>query len=128
MTTLRGGTTIPSGTRAPAATIDSSPTTAPFRTIAPMPTRQSGSMVQPCRVTEWPTVTSSARVVGCCAVTWRTQLSWTFVRAPIRIRLTSPRTTVFIQTLASSPSSTAPITWADESTKARGPSVGRIPL
>ena len=51
MTTLRGGTTMPSGTSAPAATIDSSPTTAPFRTIAPMPTRQRRSIVQPCRVT-----------------------------------------------------------------------------
>ena len=56
---------MPSGTSAPAATIDSSPTTAPFRTIAPMPIRQSRSIVQPCRVTECPTVTSSASVVGC---------------------------------------------------------------
>ena len=41
-------------------------------------------------------------------------MSWTFVRAPMRIRFTSPRITVFIQTLASSPSSTSPITWADD--------------
>ena len=38
--------------------------------------------MQPWRVTEWPTVTWSARTVGCWAVTWSTQLSWTFVRAP----------------------------------------------
>jgi len=60
--------------------------------------------------------------------TGRTQASWTFVRAPILIRFTSPRTTLVMKTLASSPSATSPITWADGSTQARGPSVGRIPL
>ena len=46
----------------------------------------------------------------------------------MRMEWTSPRTTAFIQTLAWSPSSTSPITWADTSTYTRSPSFGQMPL
>src|SRR5687767_3819959 len=43
------------------------------------------------------------------------------------MKLTSPRSTAVNQTLASSPISTSPMTWAEASTKADGCSVGRTP-
>src|SRR4030095_3695942 len=46
----------------------------------------------------------------------------------MRMLCTSPRMTAFIQTLAWSPSSTSPITWADSSTYTRAPSFGMTPL
>src|SRR6185295_6153878 len=44
----------------------------------------------------------------------------------MRMELTSPRTTAFIHTLAWSPSSTSPITWAEASTYTRSPSFGTM--
>ena len=73
--------------------------------------------MQPCSVTECPTVTWSASTVGCRALkTCTTQLSWMLVWAPMRMECTSPRTTAFIHTLAWSPSSTSPMTCAEAST------------
>src|SRR5262245_31929161 len=49
------------------------------------------------------------------------------VPRPTRMIPTSPRSTDVNQTLASSPISTLPMTWAESSTKADGCSVGRTP-
>ena len=46
----------------------------------------------------------------------------------MRMEWTSPRTTAPIQTLAWSPSSTSPMTWADASTYTPRPSFGQMPL
>ncbi len=56
--------------------------------------------------------------VGCVPpVTWTIEWSCTFVRAPIRIRFTSPRTTVWNQIEDPSPISTSPTTTAPEATQ-----------
>src|SRR5258707_13419336 len=76
----------------------------------------------------WPIVTLSPIVVGCVPViAWTTVPSWMFDRLPIRIRCTSPRITVHIQTPLSSPISTSPITCALSSTKAVGWTRGIVP-
>ena len=46
---------------------------------------------------------------------WRTAQSWMLVRAPMRMELTSPRTTAFIQREDWGPRSTSPMTWAEGS-------------
>src|SRR3954471_17232203 len=56
-----GSTTVPSGMTVPAAMIEPSPTFALLRMTLPIPIRQRSPMVQPCSVTEWPTVTYSPR-------------------------------------------------------------------
>ena len=97
----RGGTWKFSGSRLPAATIDSAPTLTPFSRIAPIPIRQRSSMVQPWTIAACPMVTSSPMVVGWVPDwTWTTVPSWTLVLAPIRMAFTSPRMTTFIQTLS----------------------------
>ena len=129
ITKLRGGTSMPSGTSVPAAMTHSSPTCASFRIVAPIPMRHKEPIRQPCNVTEWPTVTWSATTVGCCSLkTWTTQLSWMLLYGPMRMEWTSPRMTAFIHTLAWSPSSTSPMTWAETSTNTRSPSLGQMPL
>jgi hypothetical protein len=72
----------------------------------------------------WPIVTSSPITVakppsfacGPSWLTWITVPSCTLLRAPMRMKLTSPRTTVIGQIETSSPSTTSPITAAAGST------------
>ena len=99
----------------PLENLDGTPlrSTAPSITSEPMPTRQRSSIVQPCRMTLWPMVTSAPTVSGSPAglsgVAWftcSTEPSWTLVRAPMRMRFTSPRSTENGHTEASSASST----------------------
>src|SRR5437762_11760651 len=56
-TRLRGGITVRSVINAPAPTIEYSPTTTSLSRVARIPIRQWDSIVQPCIVTPWPTVT-----------------------------------------------------------------------
>src|SRR4051812_41670683 len=56
-----------------------------------------------------------------------TVLSWIDVRAPIRIGITSPRTTVPYQMLDSSPITTSPITAAVSAMNTPLPRLGRLP-
>ena len=58
--------------------------------------------------------------------TWRTLPSWMLVRAPIRIRFTSPRSTQLYQMLASGPISMSPISRAPGATKAAGSIARRL--
>src|SRR6266508_4510646 len=58
-----------------------------------------------------------------CTIEW----SCTFVRAPIRIRFTSPRTTVWNQIDESSPISTSPTTTAPGAIQAVGERRGDFP-
>ena len=53
--------------------------------------------------------------------------SWMLVRAPIRIRFTSPRSTQLYQMLASGPISMSPISRAPGATKAAGSTRGALP-
>src|SRR5690606_3710575 len=57
-------------------------------------------------------------------LTWMTVPSWTLLRAPMRTKFTSPRTTVPGHSDTSSPSTTSPTTVAIGSTYTRSPSVG----
>src|SRR5437867_2396985 len=79
--------------------------------------RQRSSIVQPCSVTECPTVTySPTNTPYCCFIPWSMLQSCTLECAPIRMECTSPRSTAFIQMLAFSPRTTSPMTCADSST------------
>jgi len=78
MTSHPAATILPGGTSAPAPTWAPASTTAPFSTTAPMPMRQLSMIVQAWTTARWPIVTLSPTMHGCCGVTWRTELSWTF--------------------------------------------------
>ena len=85
--------------------------------MAPIPIRQRLPIVQPWITAEWPMVTWSPITVGwVLRITWTRVKSWTLDRAPMRMELTSPRTTTFIHRLLSGPTCTSPITWALTST------------
>src|SRR5581483_681716 len=60
-------------------------------------------------------------------VTCSVQLSWMFVRAPMRMECTSPRITVPYQTEQSSPSTTSPMTAAFSAMNTRLPRRGSFP-
>src|ERR1043165_8246116 len=127
-TSMRGGTTKPSGTTAPAATSAHSPTTAPSRTREPMPMSAPFFTVQPCTMAACPIVTSSATTQGCTPpVTWRTQLSCTFEREPILMKWTSPRTTTPNHSETSLPISTSPVTSPSSARKTPCPTRGFFP-
>src|SRR6185503_6581367 len=128
ISTLPRGTSVPGETTAPAATRHSSSSTTPSRTMAPMPMRQWDLIWQPCRRAAWPTVTNSSMTEGVPPrLTWTMVPSWILVPRPTRMKFTSPRSTAVNQTLVSSASSTSPITWEEDSTKAVGCSLGRTP-
>jgi len=102
---------------APAAMMEPSPMRAPLRMTAPMPMRQASSTTQPWTVALWPMVTISPTWTPYLwRWPWSTAQSCTLVLGPMRMALTSPRTTAFIQTLACSPSTTSPMSWAETST------------
>ena len=89
-------------------------------TIEPMPIRQSLPIVQPCNITECPTVTWSpmtsgepSGLPGVLCDTWPIVRSWMLVPRPIEIWFTSPRSTVLHQTELSSPIFTSPMTWQE---------------
>ena len=76
-------------------------------------------MVQPCSITMWPTVTFSPMVSGLPGSACSTLPSWMLLWAPMRTGSGwSPRTTAPNHTLAPSPSSTLPMTWALSATQA----------
>ena len=101
---------VPARTTEPAATSALSPTSALSRTVAFIPISVPCRMVQAWTTALWPRVTSSSRTSGPVSfVTWSVQLSWTLLRAPIRIQQQSPRTTEEYQIETSSPSTTSPI-------------------
>ena len=84
-----------------------------------MPIRHSSPMVQPCRMTPWPTVTRAPMTSGAPSglralgrLTCRTAPSWMLLPAPMRMKWTSPRIVTWGHTEASSPSTTSPITVA----------------
>src|SRR5687767_12978923 len=99
----------------------------------PIPMRQRSRTEAPWRMTRWPTVTSSPTVSPALpVVVCSMQKSWMLVRAPTRIRPTSPRSTAPYHTLALSPSSTSPSTTAfgamnaDAGTRGERPRIGPI--
>ncbi len=114
---LRAENSRPSGTRAPAATIEPSPIFAPLRTVALIPIKQPSPISHPCTTARWPTTQPSPTTAGYPGSACSTQPSWTFVRAPIRIGSVSPRNTAPYQTLDCSPKYTAPMTKAPGATK-----------
>src|SRR5262245_19770790 len=125
---VRRGTWVPGATSAPAAMIDSSSMTAPFRTTAAMPIRQWGPTRAPWSRTAWPRVTWSAISTGYPPrSTWMTVPSWMLVYGPIRMELTSPRITVWNQTLDCSLISTSPITSAVSAMKTVSWIFGSLP-
>src|ERR1043166_3471840 len=127
-TSVRGGTMKPSETTAPAATSAHSPTTAPSSTREPMPISAPFFTVQPCTMALCPIVTSSTTTHGCSPpVTCSTQLSCTFVREPILMKWTSPRSTVPNQSETSLPISTSPMTETSSATKTFRPTRGFLP-
>ena len=85
-----------------------------------MPISAASSMVQAWITALWPMVTSSPMRVAnppslACGPSWLTCTtlpSWIFVRAPMRMKFTSPRITVAGQIDTSSPSTTSPMTTA----------------
>ena len=84
--------TFPGVSSAPAASMPPSSITAPSSTVAPMATKARSFSVQACTMAAWPTVTSSPMMVGWLpALTWMMVPSWMFVRAPMRMKLVSPR-------------------------------------
>ena len=93
MTMDPSGITAPWVTKAPAAMMQSRPTTAPLRTMAPMPTRVLSPMVQPWRMAAWPTVQSRPTLVGKPGSAWRTQLSWILLPGPTVMGSVSARST-----------------------------------
>lgn len=114
---LKGSIRSPSRTTAPAPMTLPLPTCAPESTMAPMPIRQPSSIVQACRLALCPTVTSALTMQGRSLVTWTMLPSWMLLRLPMRIALTSPRTTALNQIEHSSPSSTSPMIRAPSATK-----------
>src|SRR5689334_227496 len=67
-------------------------------------------------------------MVGCVPpVTWTTERSWMFVRAPTRMKWTSPRSTEPNHTEASSAISTSPTTTASSTTNADAWTLGVLP-
>ena len=82
---------------------DPRPIRAPFKRTAPIPIRQSSSMVQPCRITRWPTVTRLPTEHGMPGSAWIIDRSWMLVASPIVMRSVSPRRTELYQTLESLP-------------------------
>jgi hypothetical protein len=103
------GIRCPGATTAPAPTWAPASTTAPSSTRAPMPISAPSSIVQPWTTAAWPITTPAPISSGwvSCA-TWRIAPSCTFVPAPMRIQLTSPRAAVWNQNDTSSPTSTSP--------------------
>ena len=86
--------TLPGGTKAPAPMMLPRPTTALSITMAPIPTNTSSSMVQPWRMTRWPTVTRLPTVVwDSPRVAWTMVPSWMLVSSPMRMEPWSPRNT-----------------------------------
>jgi len=85
-----------------------------------MPISTASSMVQAWMIALWPMVTSLPMRVanppslacGPSWLTWTMVPSWRLVRAPMRMKFTSPRMTVAGQTELSSPISTSPMTVA----------------
>ena len=106
------GTTSPPGTVALAPTRALGPIRASCSTTEAVPMSDRSWTTQPSRWARWPMVQSSPTMVGCLGVQWITAPSWTLLRAPMRIRPSSPRSTAWGHTEASGPSSTAPITTA----------------
>ena len=80
--------------------------------------RQAWTMALCPMVTSAPITVAKPPSLACGPswLTWITVPSWMLVRAPMRTKLTSPRTTVNGQTETSSPSSTSPMTLANGST------------
>jgi hypothetical protein len=120
ITSERGGTCIPSGITAPAATTLPVPMRTPLSRILPMPIRHSSSTVHPCRITRWPTPTRRPTVHGSPSSTWTMVPSWRLLSGPMTIGAMSPRSTAPYQTLASSPIVTSPITAAPGAMNAEG--------
>src|SRR5215207_146963 len=128
MPTMRlwGGNSRPSGTTAPAATIEPSPIFAPLRMVHPIPTRQLSSISHPCTTALWPRTHPSPTTAGKPGSAWRMQPSCTLVLAPIRMGSVSPRNTAPYQTLDSSPRCTSPMTHAPGATQADRATCGKV--
>lgn len=114
------GTKVPPSTTAPAATKEPVSTIALCRTSEPEPTNAPFCTVHPSKCALCPTVHSSPIIVGSSAVQCMTQPSWIEVRAPISIRLESPRKTAHGPMKDSSPTDTSPIMTASGCTNALG--------
>ena len=96
----------------PAPTMLLRPIFAPFITIEPMPISAPSSMVQPCRMTLWPTVQFLPITMGKPRSVWQVEPSCTLAPSPISIHSLSPRSTAPNQTLAPGFRRTRPITVA----------------
>ena len=88
------------------------PIFAPFMTVECMPIRVPSPIVQPCRMTLWPTVQLAPMTRGKPGSVCSVQLSCTLLRSPTSIHSLSPRSTAPNQTLAPALSLTLPMSVA----------------
>jgi hypothetical protein len=102
--------------------------------LACIPMKQPFSSLQPCKVTLCPMVTSSPMISGAPGssacflwVTCSMVRSCTLLRAPIRMKLTSPLATQLYQMLLWGPIVTSPMITAVSATKAVSSMAGFIP-
>ena len=103
------------------------PAPAPAKT-KPLATAKALPTAAPLPEAPAPMVTSLPMIKGWVSwVTWSMQRSCTFVRLPILIWFTSPRTTAWNHTLQSSPSTTSPMTMPVSSIKQDAGMVGLMP-
>ena len=112
MTSVRGGTLMPSGTVALAATMLCVPTLAPGRTVAPMAIRLASPIVAPKTRALWPSETRAPMRAGWPGVPSTRQLSCTLARGPISTGAASPRRIAPNQTLDSRARRTSPMSCA----------------
>src|SRR5215218_7397997 len=120
--------TVPSSTTAPAAMMVLLCTTALSITMAPMPMSTLSCTVQPCTMALCPMEILLPIIVFVrLKVQWITAPSCTFTLFPIRMLLTSPRTTALNHTLHSVPISTSPTMVQLGAIKQSSPHLGNTP-
>ena len=128
MSSTPEGYVLLGGTRLPAPTIVHGSMTALSITMAPIPTRQSSPMVQPCKMTVWPTVTREPTVrIERPPVVWPTVPSWIDVSSPMVMLPTSPRSETLGHTVLRAPIRTSPMSTARSWTYASGWTSGHTP-
>jgi hypothetical protein len=86
--------------------------TEPFSTTEPDAIRQPSPIIAPSMCALWPIVQPAPMSVGFAWLQCTIVPSWTLVRAPISIRLLSPRSTAVGQIDAPAPRVTLPISTA----------------
>src|SRR4051812_2678690 len=95
-------------------------------TTEPVPMSEPSSTVQPSRCARWPIVQSAPTTVSSWRVQCSTAPSCTDVRAPITMRLWSPRSTAWGQMVAPGPITTLPMIVHSGCTNASGSICGTM--